>query len=152
MTKKFSETNKSKLIFPDDMPESIDKILNDFGLKKIEDDELKKAGSAKDPKEIWKILSSLPGRKIADLVYNYTRGKISPNEFIELLKKDLKIDKETAEKIARELNDKIIKFVKTDKENKIPKTFPEQNIKKITEKEVAAPPKKQSDSYLESIE
>jgi hypothetical protein len=114
-------------------------IVNKYNLgpiPSINNPELKKMLSkAKTPEERVEIIENLPFNKIMDRLEEILKGEISLEDLPSLLKKDLDLPLFTAEKIAKEIKERIFSITPGEKE-------------KISEK----PPTPKGDIYREPIE
>jgi hypothetical protein len=71
---------------------------------------------AKTPEERIKIIKDLPFNKIMDKLEEILKGESSLDDLSSFLKKDLNLSLFTAEKIAKEIKERIFSIVPEEKE------------------------------------
>jgi hypothetical protein len=79
---------------------------------------------AKSPEEKVKIIENLPFNKIMDRLEEILRGEISLEDLPSLLKRDLNLSLFTAEKITREIKERIFSIAPEEKEEILEKPSP----------------------------
>jgi hypothetical protein len=91
----------------------------------LDDPELEKMlNKAKSPEEKVKIIENLPFNKIMDRLEEILRGEISLEDLPSLLKRDLNLSLFTAEKITREIKERIFSIAPEEKEEILEKPSP----------------------------
>ena len=158
MEKENFKIKQSGLTFPEESGLVIEKILEKYGLAKIEEEGIEKIVESfvrptMDVKKRVEILENLPGAKISKLVKEYAEGKVSLENLYLRLEEELNISKKEAKQIAEELEKTLLIFIKTIKEKGVPSSeipLPEAEAPTILSEKPKAPPKK--DVYREPIE
>ena len=132
------ENKKEKVIFPENSSEVIGSILKKYGLGE----------TAKEILEKWKKGEISNSEKLAGIVGEAARKKVSLDTIISWIKEDLNLPEDTARKIAKELNEKILSLVTTPEKKERP-FVPE---KRPFEEEKKPKPTAPTDIYREPIE
>lgn len=136
------KTEIEESVFPEESRLVIEGILEKYGLKKIQEEGLKKFFKAGATEGKGRILSDLPGAKICQLLREYKEGKLKLEKISGVLEKNLNIPPEQAKEITEELRKKILVSLKPIKKEGVLKSPPEEK-----------PPKPgKPDIYRESIE
>jgi hypothetical protein len=124
--------NQKKFLSPEDI-DVLAEIIKRYGLGPTEffgNPEVERMLSkAKTPEERIKIIKNLPFNKIMDKLEEILRGESSLEDLSSFLKKDLNLSLFTAEKIAREIKERIFAIVPEKKEEGLEKpTEPKKDI------------------------
>ena len=136
---------ESKIIFPENIPEIIDSIVEKYNLETLE----QLLESETPEEEFEKKWGSLPGPHIAKIVKEFSQGKIkSKPALVNLLVERIDISKELAQQLAEDLQEKILSLLRIGSE---PKETEETKIVKETSEEKIISSTK-SDVYRELIE
>lgn len=143
----YKSAKNYEVIFPPETVDVIGELCIKYEFEKTGEEMLEKMDQVEDFKEKEKIFENLPGRQIARTVKEAAQGKIKDKDiFIATLQERLNISKETAQKLAKDLEEKVLSLVQI--------TFREKretpSAKEIEETEPAPP--KQKDTYREPIE
>lgn len=139
----------NKRVFPKDTPDIIESLLEEYRLETIKElfESFGPIKTFKERKEFQERWENLPGPHIAKILKEVSQGKIRNEDvFIATLQERLNISKETAQKLAKDLEEKVLSLAQiTFREKKeIPST------KEIKETKPAPPQRK--DTYREPIE
>ena len=143
----------NEIIFPEESATIIDGILDKYGLRKIQEEGIKKFLKATVGAEKRKLFENLPGFKISSSLRGVAFGKISLENLPSFLEKELKVSQKTAKEITKDLQEKILAFVKI-KEEELPPTkdieieTPPSSLEDEEKKKESSIP----DTYRESIE
>jgi hypothetical protein len=152
-----------EFIFPEKNREVIGQILEKYGLKKFEDERMKKfIESIFDPRvtpeERMEISDTLPGKKLAKIVKDCAEEKLPLEKIPNRIKEDLNITLKDAEKMAKDIKTQIldlIQWVTTSKPGEKKETLATKIVKQKTDikplKENSVV-KNKGDTYLEPIE
>jgi len=149
-----SKSNKNYgVISQPETTDVIGELAIKYGLENenTEKELLEKMAQIENFEKREKIFENSPGRQIARTIKEVAQGKIKDKDiFIVTLRERLNISKETAQKLAKDLEEKVLNSVqKTFKEKE---EFPSsQKIEEVIPLEKPTPPKKK-DVYREPIE
>lgn len=102
-----------RIVFADDAGSIIGEIVERYGLGKIQKKLLEKMNQMKSFPEKEKIFEELPGRQIAKIVRAVAEDLTSPRRFPYELQERLNIPLEKAQKMAIELQEKVIAHART---------------------------------------
>jgi len=136
-----------EVIFPAETADVIGELCIKYEFEETEEEMLEKMDQVEGFEEKEKIFENLPGRQIARTVKEIAQGKIRDKYvFIATLQERLNISKETAQKLAKDLEEKVLSLVQITfgEKRKIP------SAKEIKETEPVPP--KRRDTYREPIE
>jgi len=128
--------------FPEDSDQIIDEVLKEYGLKKSQEEGVNnfiksvESGITSGRSEIF---NNLPGTKISKIVRDCAEGKIAREKLPNSLKENLGISGKEAQKLANDIENKIIKRIRIIE--KTPATPPPQEeVLKIKRKDVYREP------------
>jgi hypothetical protein len=114
-----SNLNQKKFLSPEDI-DALAEIIKKYNLGPTEffgNPEVEKMlSNAKTPEERIKIIKDLPFNKIMDKLEEILKGESSLDDLSSFLKKDLNLSLFTAEKIAKEIKERIFSIVPEEKE------------------------------------
>ncbi len=139
----------NKRVFPEGTPDIIESLLEKYRLETIKElfesfGPIKTVEERKGFQERWE---NLPGPHIAKILKEVSQGKIRNEDvFIATLQERLNISKETTQKLAKDLEEKVLSLVQITFREK--KEIPSAKKTKETK---PAPPKR-TDTYREPIE
>lgn len=140
---KISKNNSKEVIFPADTFERIKEILKNY--KELQEKEEKIWNEILEEGN-FDLFEQLPSAQITKILKEIAEEKLSSEKMISLLKENLKIFTFTAEKLAKELKEKILNEV-VSKEEK-----PKEKTKEITEEEPKEKRPPIRDIYREPID
>jgi dissimilatory sulfite reductase (desulfoviridin) alpha/beta subunit len=116
------ENNQKKSLSPEQIDEIIE-IVEKYNLgptKLLNEPELEKLLSeAKTPEEKLEIIENLPFNKIMKMVEEILEGKTSVERLTFILRKNLSLPLLKAEKIAKEIKEKVLQLPSEEKKEKI---------------------------------
>lgn len=146
-----------KIAFSEEVPSIIQDLLEKYDLEEIQNKERAKMSQVKTFEEREEIFENLPGRKIARMVKNIKEGELSVENLPVRLQKDLGLSSETAKKLAKDIEQKILVFQEKAPTKIVEKTVVENKevvVKEKEEKKKEVSPKKPpspEDHYREPI-
>lgn len=101
-----------EIIFPEETSSIIGEFVSKYGLEKTEKEMLKRMIEVKTFKEKEKIFESLPGRQIAKIIKEVAQDKISSKDLVLILEQRLNVSRGMAEKLAEDIEKRILVFIK----------------------------------------
>jgi hypothetical protein len=123
--------NQKKFLSPEDI-DVVTEIIKKYNLGPTEffgNPEVERMLSkAKTPEERMKIIKDLPFNKIMDKLEEILRGESSLDDLSSFLKKDLNLSLFTAEKIAKEIKERVFSIIPEKKEVLEKPTEPKRDI------------------------
>jgi len=151
MRKKFLPITKEeeKRVFPEEFTLLIEEILKKHGLYKTHEEGAIKILESRDSKEKREILESLPGYIIAKFVKEFADSKVTSEELLSLLRENIDLPENGIKKLAKDIAEDILVFIKPIKEKRGIPTPSEVKPPTISP-EKSRPVKK--DTYRELIE
>lgn len=100
-----------KIIFPANITEIIFRILKKYGLETLSKETVARVAAAKTAEEKKEILENLPDRKIVRIIREAAENKTSAVPLASELKKQLNLSNDVSKKLAKELEEKLLKEV-----------------------------------------
>jgi len=131
-----------QLIFPEDSSEIIRRILEKHGLGETLDEILKKGGKSN-------------AEKLAAIAAAAAKIKVSLDILSLVIERELKVSKEVAQEIAKELKEKLLSLVEEYEKEKIPslsERTPTSKTEILPEKKEKFETSRQTDIYREPLE
>lgn len=114
MVKENLKNENLEIVFPEESSLVIKKILEGYGLDKIQKEAIKKFIDLPKEEKLKigdTVLTNLPGAKISKIVKEYAEGKLDLNKISFRLRNDLNIDETTSEKMANELKTNLLELI-----------------------------------------
>lgn len=145
MIKKPKSSQDQEIVFPDEIIDVISALVKKYNFEETEKKMEKEIATAKTLEGRKEIFENLPTCQISRIVKEVAEKKISEEKISPALQERLNIPKETAEKLSKELKEKVLASVKEASVS--PVIFPLKKPKKEIEEK-----KETEDSYREPIE
>lgn len=101
----------SKKTFPENTPEIIKSLLEKYNLETMQElfSAFKQAGTDEEKKKIQARWNNLPGPHIAKILKEFAQNEIKDDaSFIGTIKERLSVSEELAQKLAKDLQEKIL--------------------------------------------
>jgi len=149
MVKEEFKKEIEEITFPEESGLIIEKILEKYGLVKVQEDGIERIIKSDTPQEKTEIFKNLPGTKISTLIKECAEKKISLEDMSQRLEKELNIPEKEAKKIVDELEKKILIFIENVEEKKLPPSEVSVPKTELPEKPEITQKK---DTYREQIE
>lgn len=110
------QIKKRELVFPEESGLVIEKILEEHGLTRTQEEGVKKIIESKVLQERIEIFENLPGTKLSKLVKEYAEGEISLAEIPSRIAEQLNIPEKKAKEIAQDLEKSLLVLITPLKE------------------------------------
>ena len=134
---------ENKIIFPENIPEIIDSVVEKYNLETLE----QLLESKISEEEFEKKWENIPGPRIAKIIKEFSQGEIkSGTSLVNILAERLNISKELAQQLAEDLQKQILNLLQIGSESK--ETEETKIVKEITEEKTTSSTK--PDVYRES--
>ncbi|MDI6591544.1 MAG: hypothetical protein QME61_01195 [Patescibacteria group bacterium] len=146
--KNFGQSKNSSIISLENAIDVITELIKKYGLEEIEKRKEEEIGWAKSLEEKRRIFKDLPTCQISKIVRELAKKEISPTNLAIVLQQRLNISKEIAEKLAKDLENKVLVLF----QKIVPEKIEKKELKKEEFGEIKSsiPPKR--DIYREPIE